>query len=177
MTTTPRPGDFATVATPGWAGSLIRAVTRSPVNHAIGYVGDGMIVEAQPAGAQLVSLTAYDGYDLHWSTDALPVTDELGLLIADAYRARIGTPYSWADDVAIGLVRLFGLDWTDRTRLLVNRAAEWARNRTVSKAYLECAQLVDVANATAGRHLFTDGRLPGNVAPGDLYDLTAGKTP
>jgi hypothetical protein len=36
---------------------------------------------------------------------------------------------------------------------------------------LVCSQLVDKAYLLAGEHLFSDGRYPGEVTPGDLLDL------
>jgi hypothetical protein len=37
--------------------------------------------------------------------------------------------------------------------------------------HLICSQLVDLCYLRAGAHLFDDGRLPGDVTPGDLWKL------
>jgi cell wall-associated NlpC family hydrolase len=157
------PGDFAVVATGGWAGWLIRLVTRARVNHAMIYVGDHVVIEANPSGACPASVSEYDGLTLHWS--ALPLTDaERGHVVAAA-RAHIGAPYSWVDDACIGLARIFGV-----------HVPEWVRLRLAGKDHLMCSQLVDLCYSEAGIELFRDDRLPGDVTPGDLDALiTAGE--
>ena len=152
------PGDFATVATGGWAGLGIRLVTRAKVNHAMLYVGDGMVVEANPAGACLSPVSNYYRLTLHWSN--LPLTDDERARIVAAARSHIGAPYSWVDDACIALARIFGV-----------HVPEWVRLRLASKGRLMCSQLVDVSYSEAGIDLFTDDRLPGDVAPGDLDQL------
>lgn len=152
------PGDFATVATPGIAGRLIRLVTRSRVNHAMVYIGYGHVLEADPHGAQLSPVANYNGLDLHWS--ALPLTDVERAKIVTAALAHEGAPYSWVDDACIGVARIFGV-----------HVPEWVRKRLAGTDHLQCSQLVDVSYSEAGIDLFTDSRLPGDVAPGDLDAL------
>ena len=154
------PGDFAVVATPGLMGRLIRLVTRAKVNHAVISVGDGKIMEAAPAGARLAALTEYDGLTLTWSH--LPLTQTTRDRIVDAAYAPAGAPYSWVDAACIGLAALLAV-----------HVPGWVRRRMAGTDHLQCSQLVDVCYADAGVPLFDDGRLPGDVSPGDLAQLIA----
>lgn len=154
----PQPGDFAVVSTNGTAGWLIRLVTGASVNHAVLYVGDGMIIEAAPSGARRVALSTYDGLTLYWSH--LPLTDTQRQAVVAAATNHLGAPYSFLDDACIALARLFGV-----------HVPQAVRDRLQGTNHLMCSQLVDVAYADAGIPLFNDGRLPGDVTPGDLYDL------
>lgn len=155
---TPRAGDFAVVRTGGLAGRIIRWATGSVVNHAFVYVGDGLIVEAQPGGAALSHISAYP--TAYWS--ALGLTDSQRASIVYWVYAQVGTGYGWPDIAALGLARLgFRSRWVDR--------------RIERSDRLICSQLVDKAYDLAGVHLFDDGRLPGEVTPGDLLDVIIGR--
>jgi len=147
-------GDFGVVRTGGWAGALIRYGTQSPVNHAFVYIGDGRIVEAEPGGAVISSTDKYD--KVIWSS--LPLTDTQRYLIVANAKKMVGVPYSWIDIAALAL-RTRGVKSS-----LVNHRIE-KMNRLI------CSQLVDRAYELAGVHLFNDGRLPGEVTPGDLLDI------
>lgn len=152
---TPPLGAYFVVRTNGFAGAVIRLATRSRENHAGVHVGGGMVVEAQPHGARLSPLTDYSG-PIGWN-DEEPLTDAQRQAIADAARGLVGRPYSWLDILALGL-RQFGV----RLPGLAKRIERSDR--------LICSQLVDLAYEVAGVHLFTDGRLPQDVTPGDLAD-------
>jgi cell wall-associated NlpC family hydrolase len=152
----PELGDFGVTRTNGPAAWLIRLVTRSAVNHAFVYVGNGQIVEANPSGAAIGTVDEYP--NAIWSHVAL--TTQQRHAINNAARSLVGTPYSWVDDACIGLADLFGWHVPEPVRARLNR-----RDR------LQCAQLVDTAYAMAGVHLFVDGRVPGDCAPSDLLDL------
>jgi cell wall-associated NlpC family hydrolase len=148
-------GDYGVVRTAGWAGTLIRWVTRSTVNHAFIYV-DGQVIEGRPAGAGYASLAGYPVVE--WSH--LPLTDEQRAAIVARAKSHIGAPYSWVDVVAIGLADLFGWHIPATVRARLGR-----------KDRLMCSQLVDLSYHEAGVELFDDGRIPGDVSPGDLLEL------
>ena len=156
----PELGAFGVTATSGWKAWVIRAVTRSDVNHAFVYVGDGRIVEANPSGAAVGNVDEYP--HAIWSHMAL--TTQQRHAIANAADTLVGTPYSWVDDACIGLADLFG--W---------HVPEPVRARLSGRSRLMCSQLVDVAYSKAGVHLFPDGRIPGDVSPGDLLHLIEGQ--
>lgn len=155
---TPLPGDFGVVRTGGWQGRLIRIGTDSPVNHAFVYVGDGKVIEARPGGAGYARLSKYR--NVKWSTGvpSLELTDAQRAQVFAAAERLVGTPYSWVDIAALSLACL-GLRW----RALDKRIERLDR--------LICSQLADVLRERIGSHLFTDGRLPCQVTPGDLLDL------
>ena len=157
----PVPGDFAVVATPGIMARLIRLVTRSTVNHAFMLVAPGRIIEAKPSGAQVVLLANYDGMPQTWSDMDLSPT--VRAAIVDHALDHLGDPYSWVDDACIGLADLFG--W---------HVPAAVRRRLARPDRLMCSQLVDVAYLEAGVHLFSDGRIPGDVAPASLLTLIQG---
>jgi cell wall-associated NlpC family hydrolase len=144
------------VRTGGWAAAGIRLVTGSTVNHAGVYVGNGLIVEAEPNGAVLSHSRNYP--DAIWSR--LDLTPKQRDAIAAAARAKVGTPYSWTDCAAIGLAKILG-----------HALPPFVRSRLSRPDRLMCSQLTDLCYHEAGVDLFADGRLPGDVSPGDLYDL------
>ena len=153
-------GAFGVTATPGWKAWVIRVITKSAVNHAFIFVGDGQIVEANPSGAATGNVDEYP--HAIWSHMAL--TTQQRHAIANAAHALVGTPYSWVDDACIGLADLFGWHVPEPVRHRLNR-----RDR------LMCSQLVDRAYAMAGVQLWADGRLSGDVSPGDLLHLIQGQ--
>lgn len=158
----PSHGEFGCVRTNDPAGLLIRTVTRSKVNHVFVYVGKDdkgydRIVEAEPKGARLGYVWEYSG--IHWSGPAM--TQGHGVEIADAAMKLIGTPYSWEDCACIGLADIFG---GHRLPLVI-------RKRIESTCHLMCSALTDYAYHLGGVQLFDDGRLFGDVSPGDLDNL------
>jgi len=169
VTVTPLPGDFGVVRTSGpWLDRLaawaIRWGTNSPVNHAFIATTNGRIVEA----VRHVQLGYADEYDdIVWSTGRLapeltPSTSQRDEIVATAL-SMVGDKYNALDIVAIGLAqKRLGHTVSDRT---------WWAKRLSNDGREICSQLVDKAYFAAGIHLFEDGRLPGLVSPGDLYDL------
>jgi hypothetical protein len=182
--TIPRAGDFAVVQTGTSVTSIISLmerlddfVTRSPQggwekwDHAVmcvGWtVGKGstpgvpLIVEAEPGGAVLRPWHYQDRL-FQWSTGLVPVTDaqreSAAMMAGRLADAHVG--YGWMDYEALvahalhipvpGLQAFIG----DSRRLI-------------------CSQLVDFCYASAGAHLFKDGRWPGYVKPSDLGYLLA----
>jgi hypothetical protein len=149
------PGQFVVVATPGLMAALIRIVTRSKVNHAFLLVAPGRIIEAEPGGAVESDLANYDG--MYQVASTMPLSDTQRAAIVKAAQGHIGDGYSWVDDACIALTDLFG--W---------HVPPAVRKRLANPHRLECAQLVDQCYLQAGIHLWDDGRLPGDVSPGDL---------
>jgi cell wall-associated NlpC family hydrolase len=155
-------GDFGVVPMRGYGATLIRIGQWlngdgfADFEHAFLYVGDNQIVEAQPDGARLGSLDEYQYSRIAWYT-APPIS---GNEIATQGRKLVGTPYSWADYFALAAVR-FGLPMASRV----------LRHYVASSKSMICSQLVDYAYEQAGVQLFDDHRAPGDVTPGDLYNL------
>ncbi|MFJ3248349.1 hypothetical protein [Streptomyces sp. NPDC086782] len=160
--TAPLPGDFALTKIAGVTGAFISAGQYlvgdgAPVQHAYVYVGDGLIVQAMPGGAELIALEdANEPYV--WSTGKIPLTATERFDICVNALSLVGTPYSFLDYASIALAHY-------RIR------PAWVRDFVASTGHLICSQLVDEAYLRAGVHLFDDGRLPGDVTPGDLWKL------
>jgi cell wall-associated NlpC family hydrolase len=160
----PLPGDFAVVRILGDVGRLIRVGQwldgdgYENYEHAFIDVGDGQLVEAQPHGARLASLSDYDGRTPLWSTGCFPLTDDQRACLVAAARSYIGVPYSFLDYGSLALAR-FHVRPPVVTRYIADTH------------HMICSQLVDQCYVDAGVHLFTDGRFPGDVTPGNLYEL------
>jgi cell wall-associated NlpC family hydrolase len=159
---TPLPGDFALTKISGITGKAIAAGQAligdaAPVQHAMIYVGNGQIVQAMPGGAELIDL-ADASEPVIWSTGHFELDVYQRLQIQDEAFDLVGTPYSFLDYASIGLAHF-------RVR------PAWVTEFIASTGHLICSQLVDLCYLRAGVHLFDDGRLPGDVTPGDLWRL------
>jgi hypothetical protein len=156
----PQPGDIGLTQIHGRVGALIRigqwlnGSGYADYEHAFVYVGDGMIVEAEPGGARDALLAEYDAPLIVW----LHCPPELGRAVADAALGLTGTPYSFADYLALFLRRL-------------HLPARWLRNYIKARGHEICSQLADHAAMLGGWHLFADGRWEGDVTPADLWKL------
>lgn len=160
--TAPQPGDFALTKISGFTGKAIAAAQwligdGSPVQHALLYVGNGYIVQAMPGGAEMIRLEDANEPVL-WSTDLIPLTAAQRMRIVNEARELVDTPYSFADYLSIGLAHF-------------HVRPAWLRNYIADSGHMICSQLVDEAHKRAGVALFDDGRLPGDVTPGDLWKL------
>jgi cell wall-associated NlpC family hydrolase len=164
VTTAPLPGDFGLTSIPGPVGFLIRVgqwlagAGWADIEHAFVYVGDGMIVEAQPGGARETDLAQYSDRPILWSTDKVPLTDEQRTAVVAAARSFIGVPYSFVDYLAIAAHRF-------------HLPLPGLRTYVASSGHLMCSALVDRAEERAGVHLFRDGRWDGYVLPDSLGAL------
>jgi cell wall-associated NlpC family hydrolase len=158
----PQPGDFGLVSITGHVGLAIRfgqwlnGDGFSKYTHAFIYIGNGMVVEAQPGGAVRSPLSEYDGRDILWSTGRIPLTGVQRRIIVAGAIEGIGTPYSFLDYASLALVRL-GL----RPR--------WLARYVASSGHMICSQYVDHYYLAAGVDLIPIERLSGDVTPGDLW--------
>ncbi|MBT2412667.1 hypothetical protein J7I94_19225 [Streptomyces sp. ISL-12] len=159
---TPQPGDFALTKIRGITGAFVSAGQAlvgdaAPVHHAYVYVGNGYIVQAEPGGAKKIRLDEASE-PVIWSTGRFDLTAAQRMRICYEARSLVGTPYSFLDYASIALAH-----YRIRPR--------WVRDYVADSGHMICSQLVDEVYLRAGEHLFTDGRLPGDVTPGDLYRL------
>jgi hypothetical protein len=169
-----RPGDvgFYTIAgRVGGAVSLGQALLRDECRftHAFMVIDTPMAetedpfqplrcVEAMPRGARIAPLDGRFGPGYGYVR--LPLSDEQREAVTPLALDLVGTPYSFADYVALAL---WEYGWT---RPLGGAALR--RYVSTSKRMI-CSQLVDFVLCEAGFHLFTDGRLPQDVTPGQLW--------
>jgi len=168
VTYTPQLGDIGLTSITGDVGASIRLGQWlngdgfSVYEHAFIYVGPcrgGNIVEAEPGGARMADLTEYADRDISWLPAPTTGNPLLGFKVAIQARYLVGTPYSFADYAAIAAHRL---------RLPGSRAL---KSYIASTRHMICSQLADEAARRGGWNLFADGRWPGYVTPGDLYEL------
>jgi hypothetical protein len=161
-----QPGDIALTRISGFTGKAIAAGQwvigdAAPVQHAMIYVGGGYVVQAMPGGAEMIPL-ADANEPVIWSTDVIPLTAARRIKIAAIARAMVGTPYSYTDYLSIGLAA-------------AHIRPRFVRDYVATSGHMICSQLVDYAHDIAGSHLFTDGRMVGDVTPGDLWKLLRSK--
>lgn len=162
MTELPLPGDFALTRIEGITGRLVAAGQAlvgdaAPVQHAFVYVGHGMVVQAMPSGAEYIPLREASPV-VQWSTGHFALTPEQRETVITEAGWLVGTPYSFLDYGSIALAHY-------RIR------PAWVRDFVADTGHMICSQLVDEVYLRAGVHLFDDGRLPGDVTPGDLWKL------
>jgi len=106
-------------------------------------------------------VSEYDGRPIVWSSGKIELTAEQRAHIVRAAQAcaDVPTKYSFLDYLAIAAHR-FHLP-----------GGRWLRKYVGSTSHLICSQLVDLCYKESGVHLFRDGRWPGYVTPGDLWEL------
>lgn len=166
----PRPGDIGLTQISGTGGRLIRfgqwlnGDGFKDYEHAFvvteyrqGLPDIPWIVEAMPGGAQHVK---------NWHdperTVYLRCPEGVREAVASAARGYTGVPYSYADYFALAAHRL-------------HVPYPHLRRYVRDSGHMICSQLADQAAADGGWHLFDDGRLPGDVTPGDLERLYQGQ--
>lgn len=159
--TEPMVGDFGLTKIRGLAGAFVSfgqwfVGDFAPVQHALVYVGNGMVVQAMPSGAELIRLSEASPV-VKWSTGLVPLGDGEREVICREAKALVGTPYSFLDYVSIALERL-------------GVRPRWVLERVASSGRLICSQLVCEAYRRAGVELFP-GEFPGDQTPGDLFRL------
>ena len=173
----PNPGDYFVTRTNGFWAWLVRYGTSSIVNHAGVYVGTVVglkgpqVIEARPGGAGY--RPAADYTDAIWSTGRLPAGDtpndaQRQAIVWSGHKA-LGTPYGFEDLAAIALAQK---KLGSRVKVTAALAKQpWWVRKIISRRTMICSQLVSAAYTDAGIDLFTDGRLPNLVSPGDLLAL------
>ncbi len=154
---TPRPGDFGLSKIGGFTGWWVGlgqfiVGDASRYTHAFIVLDDNTVVEAMPGGAIITPLEHYAGKAVFSN---LNLSDEQRSAIVKEGRALEGTPYSFLDYLALGAAHI-GLK------------PSWLKKYVAESGHMICSQLVDEVYRRAGIHMFSDGRLPQDVTPGDL---------
>jgi hypothetical protein len=157
----PEPGDIGltSISGPvGWGirlGQWLNGDGFGEYEHAFVVVDGGELVEAQPRGARVRPLSVFPRA-VFVCPDGL--TEAQREAVCTAARGYLGTPYSFADYAAIAAHRL-------------HLPLPGLRRFVASSRHMLCSQLADQCFQDAGVQLFNDGRWPGFVTPGSLYDL------
>ena len=161
---TPEIGDVGLVKVHGFVGKLIgfgeflngTKPKNTKFQHSFLYLGDGMVLEAQPGGAVLTKVEdRYTNEVIVWVRVA-PLTDEQkSQLIVEANRL-VGTPYSFLDYTAL---------LAHRTHL----PFPGLRTYVNSTDHMICSQIIAEIYRRIAVPLFS-GRWPGYVTPADYYE-------
>lgn len=165
----------------GWFVLLAQVLTGrvSQWTHAFLVLDDGMVIEAMPGGARIVSIADRLNHKEVVFCDA-PVRRRV-----EQYRADIADltddPEFWAalyeEDLRRCIVeigRCFDripysfLNYPSMGLLWLGIRPRWLREWVASSRHMICSQLVDEVLTRAGCTVFTDRRLSQDVAPGDL---------
>jgi hypothetical protein len=167
LTYVPRPGDIFLTQIGGLLGLVIRVAQGllvgdwSRYTHAGIILEDGTVIAAQPRGARIDPLTSIiDDRPLailpvpDWAEDR---RDE----IVAAARMLEGHPYGFLDYLYIGFMRL-------ERKAGYRVTPRWLTRFVASDRSLICSAFADKVWCKNGLHLFDDGRLHGEVSPGDL---------
>jgi hypothetical protein len=150
-------GQIGLIRTRGPLGWLIRAVTRSPVNHVVVAVDEVLCIGAEQHGARIRPISHF----AHVTWSRFDLTAEQISGIVAWCEAHEGAPYSWIDDAAIGLEQVLG-----------GRTPRWLLRRLSATRTMQCAQLADAAYVYgAGIQVFEDRRYFGCVFPGSYVDV------
>lgn len=172
----PTPGSFFLTTIDGWTGRWVSAAQAfvrggNEFTHAGLILDHDEFLEAEPGGAQINPIKKLASYTLHhrvllcdapmrmWAknNDALMISEGVKrheLVTKARYMKDI--PYSFLDYGALAMTEFKVPGW------------QLVRDRVESSEHLICSALVDRAFMWADIHLFNDGRLPGDVTPGDL---------
>lgn len=152
-------GQYMCVRTGSPFGYLIRAFTRSRIDHAFIVLGGGLIAEATTRGVKVDALSKYTGAAAVASTDALTPLQQVK--ITTCARADAGREYNWRDIGVIALRRL-GIKWGWLLRVADDRDA------------LICSELVALSGMAASPPVdwMCGEPAPEFVTPADLAART-----
>lgn len=170
MTYEPLPGDIGLVEMPGIGGPFIRfgqwlnGDGFENFEHAFMYLGQDLIIEAYPGGAQVNSMSEkYEPAQVDWCTGIAKLwTDDARSRATRAALKYTGVPYSFLDYLAIA------------SHTLHVPGGPLLKNYVASTKHMICSQLCDQVASDCGVKIFDDGRWPGYVSPGALYERDLG---
>jgi uncharacterized protein YycO len=141
-------------------GQVLNGDGFADYEHAFVYIGDGLVVEAEPGGAKKRH-NHYMEDTLLWSTRVIELSGEQREKIVNAAIGYVGVGYSAMDYFALVAHRF-------------NLPLPGLRRYVETSKHMICSQLVDQCYRDAGVQLFKDERWPGYVTPGALADRVLG---
>jgi len=164
----PSPGDLAACSAGGAAGKLVHALQLAAgggryakYEHVYVYLGDGMILQAEPGGSRIVPMTPHA--NTIWSSGIIHVPDQARARVPEIAAQLEHVPYSYLDYLSVGAHRL-------------HIPAPHLRAFIRAEGHMQCAQLGDEFMRRLGVHLFA-GRWEGDVIPCDIARLLSETKP
>lgn len=177
----PQPGDIVLLQIRGWVGWLVwimQLINRdlSKWTHVGVMMHDNQLFEAQPGGAVMTDWKEYQlrPYAIvtkkqvpHTAGSATHgyVYEPLDLssfdrdkIVEEAFQ-HLGAGYNWTTYFYLACYRFY-------------IRPEWLKRRVQDSDRLICSQAADEIYTNVGLRLFSDGRMPYDVTPGDLALLT-----
>lgn len=168
-----QPGWIGLVAISGEVGAAIRFLqwlNSHPVDrwldqegnpnfeHAFVYLGNDMLIEAEPGGARIVNISEYENVDVYWCEN-IAATVPAGTLpkVATAAATFEGVPYSF-------------LDYLELTGARLHLPVGLLRDDIAHMNHVICSQLAALSYREAGHDLFP-GKWRDLVAPYDIWAL------
>jgi hypothetical protein len=157
----PLPGDIGLTQIKGIVGWLVRLLQCingdfSKATHVFVVLDDDTVFEAQPGGAVITPLSEYDGRWVRYVD--WPLTPEKRFRIVARARQYVGIGYNWTTYFYLAAYRL-------------HIRPQWLKDRVQKDKRMICSQAADKIYADENEHLFSDGRMPYDLTPGDLARL------
>lgn len=148
-------GCYGVVRTNGIFAKLIRLGTLSAWNHAVVYIGNDQIIEANPTGVEIKPVSEYPEGAIAWNRHEELSVAERTAIVAHAH-AQVGKMYSFAT-IALLVFRILGLRALSNSKTFTRLAKK--------EGYI-CSELVSECYRSAGVVL---SQKPDNlVTPADL---------
>jgi hypothetical protein len=127
----------------------------SPWTHTFIAVDTGRVLQAMPWGAEIVPVERFCRPDVVWLHGWHPLTVGQQERLPGVAERLVGTRYGFLDYLSLILAAM-------------HVRPAWLRRYMASNRSLICSQLIDVVMQEMGEQLFTDGRIPADVTPGDI---------
>jgi uncharacterized protein YycO len=135
----PRLGDYGVVKTKGFFGKLIRIGTQSRWNHCFIYIGNDLIVEANPTGVAVSPVTKYPL--IAWNQHEV-LSYEDRETIASHAKWLVGRPYSFFTIAGMAL-RILGFKFfSDRLLAAIAKHDGYICSELVAECYRTSGNVV-----------------------------------
>ena len=150
----PRPGDYGVVRSTGLFARLIQIGTLSRWNHAVIYIGNGTIVEANPTGVETSPVSRYE--NIAWNQHE-ELNDFQRMTIVNHAISLVGKPYNFLNIAGL-MLRIVGIKFL----------GNWILKHLADHQGYICSELVAECYRLAGNVLVSEKDYL--VNPGDLAE-------
>lgn len=140
-----------------WKTAAIQEFSHGPFSHVGIYIGDGLSVDAGPAGVEEVGISdLIENFDYGWVFRKSGLTSNQRAKIVAAARSNVGRAYAWMDAISLpARRRAFYADMTRTGRwnwvaILGRRLIAWRMRWPPSEDKTFCSRMVIEAFADVG---------------------------